>query len=138
MKQIKLIWMDLDELFDDPYLRGWHHERSYLFNEFQAPRFVSDAARVVLLWSYGGTYIDLDVITLKPFPEIPNFLGRMDEKQINLAISNFTKGHMLIDMLRKELSASFDLFLITSVGPKLVTETLHRYCPGSPMNKETL
>ena len=30
---------------------------------------ISDIIRVVLLWQFGGTYLDSDVISLKPVPD---------------------------------------------------------------------
>ncbi len=37
---------------------------------------LSDAVRVALLWKYGGTYLDLDTVTIRPFLHLyDNFIG---------------------------------------------------------------
>ncbi len=38
---------------------------------------LSDVVRFLLLQKYGGTYLDLDALILRPLPEnVPNFVGR--------------------------------------------------------------
>ena len=39
----------------------------------------SDVLRVALLWRFGGTYLDTDMIVLRPFPslsDVPNFISQ--------------------------------------------------------------
>ncbi|KAK7071290.1 hypothetical protein SK128_001184, partial [Halocaridina rubra] len=59
--------------------------------------FMSDAVRLAILWKFGGTYIDMDAITLRPLPSAKNFAGRLSVDQINLAIASFSKQHTLLD-----------------------------------------
>ena len=43
---------------------------------------LSDVLRYALLFRFGGTYVDTDVIFLKPLPDehsIPNFVGKENE-----------------------------------------------------------
>ncbi len=37
---------------------------------------LSDVLRFLLLFKYGGTYLDLDQIVFSSLPEVPNYLGR--------------------------------------------------------------
>lgn len=59
---------------------------------------VSDAVRAELLRRYGGTYIDLDAITLRPLPTTMNWLGRIDSKLVTAAVSRFAPGHPLLQV----------------------------------------
>lgn len=89
-----------------------------LMSTERASAFVSDVVRSELLRRYGGTYLDLDFITLHPLPLQPlvsssynvqhsqthqhrgtkNWLAWADHRLINLAISSFTKGHWLMEV----------------------------------------
>ncbi|KAK7067478.1 hypothetical protein SK128_022732, partial [Halocaridina rubra] len=63
-----------------------------------ASSFVSDAARIAMLRQYGGTYLDLDAITLRPLPTMMNFVGRGDDILITNSVMSFEKGHIVIDV----------------------------------------
>lgn len=61
---------------------------------------VSDAARAELLRRYGGTYMDLDALTLRPLPNTTNWLGRITDDVITNAVMSFTPGHQLLQVRR--------------------------------------
>ncbi len=45
----------------------------------------SDLLRFLLLYSYGGTYLDLDQIVIRKFPEeAPNFVGIDEENSVGV------------------------------------------------------
>ena len=37
---------------------------------------LSDVLRYLVLYKYGGTYLDMDQVVIKTFPDLPNFIGR--------------------------------------------------------------
>jgi hypothetical protein len=43
----------------------------------------SDVVRLMLLHEYGGTYIDLDIIVMKPFPDESGIIARSDASACN-------------------------------------------------------
>ena len=45
---------------------------------------ISDIIRVVLLWQFGGTYLDSDVISLKPVPDQASHSGHPFNQKANL------------------------------------------------------
>lgn len=50
---------------------------------------LSDVLRYLSLWKYGGTYLDLDVIVLKPLDSIPpNYAGAESENFVAAGIIN--------------------------------------------------
>ncbi|XP_068221412.1 uncharacterized protein [Palaemon carinicauda] len=88
-------WLNLDDLFSDSPLQSWFQERLWLLNEEHQSAFISDAARSEILRKYGGTYMDLDALTLRPLPNRTNYLGRLDAQRITGAIMSLIKGHPL-------------------------------------------
>lgn len=73
---------------------------------------LSDILRYVTLWKYGGTYLDLDVITLKSFEEVEeNFVGIEYDKSVGAGIINFSrkrkKSHKWTRKILNYLNANF-------------------------------
>ena len=60
-----------------------------------AAAFVSDAARITVLRKYGGIYMDMDALTLRPLPNITNYLGHLDSTVITGAIISLMRNHPL-------------------------------------------
>ncbi|XP_064104056.1 lactosylceramide 4-alpha-galactosyltransferase-like [Macrobrachium nipponense] len=87
--------LDLDELFLDSPLQQWYQGKRWLINEEHQSAFISDASRAEILRKYGGTYMDMDALTLRPLPNRTNYLGRLDNQIITGAIMSLVKGHPL-------------------------------------------
>ncbi|XP_049869415.1 lactosylceramide 4-alpha-galactosyltransferase-like [Pectinophora gossypiella] len=51
---------------------------------------VSDIIRLLLLWKFGGVYMDLDIVVLKPFDDLgPDFAGLDAPNSVNTAVMGF-------------------------------------------------
>lgn len=59
---------------------------------------VGDAARVELLRRYGGTYLDLDGLTLRPLPHSTNWLAQVTDHLVGNAALSFTPQHPLLQV----------------------------------------
>nr|XP_053627384.1 alpha-1,4-N-acetylglucosaminyltransferase-like [Cherax quadricarinatus] len=118
MSNVRLAWLDLDQVFTEEPLRTWHHDRL-------------DAVRVELLRRYGGTYLDLDLITLRPLPSSNNWLAREQSSQVNNAIMSFAPAHQLLQAIVTAIPAAYDPHMCCSIGPVLLTSQLHRLCPNN-------
>ena len=59
-----------DSPLEDLWSKGKIQGSKYLVSH------LSDVLRFLILWRFGGTYLDLDQIIVKSFPDVPNFLGR--------------------------------------------------------------
>ncbi|KAK3866279.1 hypothetical protein Pcinc_028185 [Petrolisthes cinctipes] len=111
----------------------------------RASAFVSDVVRTELLRRYGGIYLDLDFITLRPLPIQPltssgrhsqtgrhhtprNWLAWADHRLVTLAISSFTKGHWLLENIVADIPRVFEPDSCCSIGPDLVTRHLYQRC----------
>ena len=62
---------------------------------------LSDVLRYALIFKFGGTYVDTDVIFLKPLPEeesLPNFIGKENEELPHLGKKIFIKIELQNDI----------------------------------------
>jgi glycosyltransferase involved in cell wall biosynthesis len=77
--------------------------QNYFFNEVYARKmyaYISDYVRVIVLYVYGGVYVDTDIEIIKPFSERmlrhKMFLPIQNERLTEAAIWGSIKGHPLI------------------------------------------
>nr|XP_027232510.1 alpha-1,4-N-acetylglucosaminyltransferase-like [Penaeus vannamei] len=101
----------------------------WMLSRERAPATVSDAVRAELLRQFGGTYVDLDAITLRPFPKSTNWLTRVDRRLVTAAVSSFQKMHPLLQAVASAIPTSYNPSACCSIGPDLFTDLLHRQCP---------
>jgi len=71
--------LDMDKYLEQSQLgRLWLSKLKAVKNQFKAT--VSNLMRALLLYEHGGSYLDMDTISIKPFPkDIANFVihGKM-------------------------------------------------------------
>ena len=67
VENIFVLPMELDSVFRwTPLGSWWEEEFQYLPSPWRTIH-LADAARLALLWKYGGLYMDTDALTIKPF-----------------------------------------------------------------------
>ncbi|KAK3879521.1 hypothetical protein Pcinc_015930 [Petrolisthes cinctipes] len=156
LARVRVAWLDLNQVLNQPPLDDWHTHRYWMINTERASTFVSDAVRTELLRRYGGTYLDLDFITLRPLPlqqpptsssssssstyhdrhskprqhHTPrrSWLAWADHRLVNLAIGSFVKGHWLLENIVADIPRVFEPDTCCSIGPELVTHHLYQRC----------
>lgn len=89
----------------------------------------TDALRLLLLWRYGGVYVDTDVAALRSWEAYMQssaaFIGLQNDKELNGAILKFPAQHPLLYHLMERLVARYAVRGgddWTVVGPALWTE----------------
>ena len=78
----------------------------------------SDVLRVAILWRFGGTYLDTDMMVLRPFPsisEVPNFISQERHAE-GWDGETFSKFLNLYKYKNQEIIANFDVFNILIVN----------------------
>ena len=88
-------WMKTGELYRSTYMNS----------------HTSDVLRYLSLWKYSGTYLDLDIVMLKPLNVLkPNFAGAESDTDVAAGIINLENefGHFIADLLIKDLLKNFD------------------------------
>lgn len=102
-----------------------------LLNSSFPTEHTSDALRLLVLWKYGGTYLDTDMIVRKPLDSVPpNFACRQSQLEINGAILNFDlrEGRQLAELFIEKFEKHFSAKYFVSNGPVLVTRVIKKLC----------
>ncbi|KAM7263118.1 hypothetical protein ACFE04_000801 [Oxalis oulophora] len=94
---------------------------------------LSNLVRLVLLYKYGGIYVDTDVVLLKSFSKLRNSIGAQttdpDTKnwsRLNNAVMIFDKKHPLLYEFIQEFSRTFDGNKWGHNGPYMVSRVASR------------
>ena len=103
---------------------------------FRKSRFwyvhVADLLRLVLLYQYGGIYMDTDIIVVRPLESLKwNSPGWQDKRKINNAFLKFEKGNSFLEACLKEFSETYKENVFGFNGPDLLTR-VYRASNWSP------
>lgn len=92
----------------------------------------SDALRLLVLWKYGGTYLDTDMIVRRKLDSLPSNLAcRQSKDEINnafLRFSNQKDGHELAELFITNFVLRFNGAIFPWNGPKLITRVVKDIC----------
>jgi lactosylceramide 4-alpha-galactosyltransferase len=83
------------------------------------------------LWKYSGTYLDLDIVMLKPLDTLqPNYAGAESNNFVAAGIINLENdsGHEIADLCVKDLLKNFDGNDWGNNGPGVITRVLQQIC----------
>lgn len=101
------------------------YEEGHLEYSYYAQSHMSDLLRYLTLWKYGGIYLDLDVIVIKPFTKLSeNFAGAESERYVAagvLSFSNDEKGHSFATACLHDLKSSYRYNDWGHNGPGVIT-----------------
>ncbi|XP_050728883.1 lactosylceramide 4-alpha-galactosyltransferase-like [Eriocheir sinensis] len=131
LPRVKMAWLDLDAIFSRSPLSAWHSDRLWMLNKERASAFISDAVRSEVLRVHGGTYVDLDALTLRPLPSHTPprpWVTRVEPGLFNIGVSAFPKRHPFMERVVAEIPSAFDDFKALSIGPELVSKHLLQLC----------
>ncbi|XP_074314575.1 uncharacterized protein LOC141649795 [Silene latifolia] len=92
---------------------------------------LSNLLRMVVLYKYGGVYLDTDMLVLKSFSSLKNSIGiqSVDDttrkwRTLNNAVLIFDKEHPLVWKFMEEFAFTFDGFKWGFNGPYLTTRVV--------------
>ncbi|KAF7284771.1 hypothetical protein GWI33_021639 [Rhynchophorus ferrugineus] len=115
---------------DSPVEKLWKSNEVYKSN--YPRKHISDIFGVLLLWRYGGIYMDLDVIVTKNLELLPdNFVGAEPNSDVNNDIIGFdsqTIGHEYAQAVLNELAENFDSQSWTGNGACIFNRLLKQRC----------
>ena len=104
---------------------SFFHDASY--NKSQdAIVHLSDALRVLLIWKFGGFYLDLDYVVMNELTQYKNFVvSNMNGKYgvTNNAFS-FKPGHQFLFNVMNKMKDSYNANCWSCIGPGLFTQSL--------------
>ncbi|MBA0627762.1 hypothetical protein Godav_022571, partial [Gossypium davidsonii] len=127
---------DFDSIFKHTYAETWFNRlKTGNINpgEVSLGQNLSNLLRLVLLYKYGGVYIDTDVIVLKSFNNLSNVIGAQSMNietktwsRLNNAVLVFDKHHPLLYKFIQEFALTFDGNKWGHNGPYLVSRVVGR------------
>jgi lactosylceramide 4-alpha-galactosyltransferase len=128
---IHLNRLDLRELSTGSPLEGFI-ESDRLHDSKFIVSHSSDVLRLLMLWKYGGTYLDLDVIVRKRLDSVKtNFVCDDVGNIVNGAVMNFVNtkaGRVLVEEFMTDLAINFNGTGWGCNGPYMITRVLKRLC----------
>ncbi|XP_057879332.1 lactosylceramide 4-alpha-galactosyltransferase-like [Melospiza georgiana] len=124
---VEILPLDLKELFSGTPLKRW-----YLWPLRQwEPHFLpnlSDACRIVLMWKFGGIYLDTDFIVLKNLQNLTNALGIQDDHELNGAFLSFEAKHKFMELCMQDFVQNYNGWVWGHQGPELLTRVFKKWC----------
>jgi lactosylceramide 4-alpha-galactosyltransferase len=130
---IRLIDLDLNRLFNGTPLAQWWTDGKVNESPF-AVSHTSDAARLAVLWNYGGIYSDLDFLCLKSYESLVSY-------GIGLNYYNVDNGHMFngafmlfkakspyLWYMMQRYAKNYQAKLWDFNGPRLVINSIKEMC----------
>lgn len=103
-------YLNLTEYADDTPLAEWMRTGE-LFRSSYVNSHTSDILRYLSLWKYSGTYLDLDIVMMKPLNVLkPNYAGAESKTFVAAGIINLEadSGHEIADLCVKDLIKNFN------------------------------
>ena len=101
----------------------------------------TDFLRTLIMYKYGGIYMDTDMILVKPVDSLgPNVLAYQNVKvhNVNGAFMKFEKENAFLYECLKRISATYNGTVWDTAGPVLLTEVWKLYrtskLPGKPLD----
>ncbi|XP_047159816.1 lactosylceramide 4-alpha-galactosyltransferase [Vigna umbellata] len=134
--RVMAIAPDFGYIFKDTHAELWFNrlkEGNVNPGEVSLGQNLSNLLRLVLLYKFGGTYIDLDVIVLKSFSKLRNTIGAQNFdvrtrkwSRLNNAVLIFDKKHPLLFKFIQEFALTFDGNKWGHNGPYLISRVVSR------------
>jgi hypothetical protein len=145
--QVEVRSVDFDTVFKGTPLEEWYYGR-YLKLATRPILDLCDAMRLALLYTIGGTYLDLDIISLNRMDGLGRVMAAVDEgatepthlsfhaKQapwgglffIGNALFRFPPRDPFILAAMKELPRRYDPLKWANTGPYLITRVYENHC----------
>ncbi|KAL7636297.1 UNVERIFIED_CONTAM: hypothetical protein RMT77_013056 [Armadillidium vulgare] len=124
---VRFLYLNATTLYMESPMREWFLKETWKSSKYPEINFV-DPLRYLLLYKYGGIYLDMDIIVLKNLKMLENFAGLESDSWVNCAVMGFRKGHPFLNDCITEMTQHFDSELWGINGPKLITKIFRRRC----------
>ncbi|KAM8953221.1 alpha-1,4-N-acetylglucosaminyltransferase-like [Pelodytes ibericus] len=118
--------LNMEEVLKDTPLLSWYQminlkKEPYWLNNF------SNGCRLALIWNHGGVYMDTDVISIQPIPDI-NFVGAQSSQMFNNAVFGLSPHHNFTWNCMANFVKNYKGKVWGNQGPRLFTRVLKKSC----------
>ncbi|KAI8620846.1 nucleotide-diphospho-sugar transferase [Chytriomyces sp. MP71] len=122
---LDLRWRDM---FASTPLQPWYGSGTYLQSKW-VDQNLGNAFRLAVLWNVGGTYLDLDVVSLNPLSGLGRTLANQTGPSIpSNAFFSFPKNDLFVWEMMKEFVVGFNGTVWGRNGPRMVERTYNNIC----------
>jgi lactosylceramide 4-alpha-galactosyltransferase len=102
----------------------WYGLSKWQLSQYQNVH-VSDAWRLAVLYKFGGTYLDNDIVTLRPTTCLKNFISIQSDDGIpNHAFSTFDRGYTWLKELMGRFTREYNHQQWDYNGPQLLNRDI--------------
>ncbi|XP_023233605.1 lactosylceramide 4-alpha-galactosyltransferase-like [Centruroides sculpturatus] len=119
--------MSFEEIFVGTPLEDWYFKKEWKKSKYKT-HHLSDAVRYAVIWRYGGIYLDLDIVMLKPLPFTTNFVVKSRKNSLCNGIFGMQRHHSFLYDCMKNLSEEYKSDCFVCVGPRFFTKHFLSYC----------
>uniref|UniRef100_A0A0A9Y9Z2 Lactosylceramide 4-alpha-galactosyltransferase n=1 Tax=Lygus hesperus TaxID=30085 RepID=A0A0A9Y9Z2_LYGHE len=89
----------------------------------------ADIIRILLVYVFGGTYMDLDFVSTRPLDDLGiNYIGAEVDDAVATGAFNFEPKHPYLKEILGEMYQSYKPSEWNSIGPVLATSVLQKFC----------
>ncbi|XP_008835663.1 alpha-1,4-N-acetylglucosaminyltransferase [Nannospalax galili] len=118
--------LDMKRLFEDTPLFSWYTKVNSNKEHYWL-HVSSDAARLAIIWKYGGIYMDTDVISIRPIPE-ENFLAAQASRHSSNGVFGFLPRNPFLWACMENFVEHYNSGIWGNQGPNLMTRVLRVWC----------
>ncbi|XP_045604060.1 lactosylceramide 4-alpha-galactosyltransferase isoform X2 [Procambarus clarkii] len=120
---LRIFHLNLTQAFHGSRLEGWYTRRKWEDSQWPLSH-LTDGIRWLLLWKYGGVYLDLDALVLRSLAHLPNCAARESERYVAAGVLKFTRAHPLLRACLNHFARHFNGHVWGANGPELLTQVL--------------
>lgn len=135
---VHIMHMNMTQLAMGSPMEEFIIKGEWLSKSWHKTTHTSDVLRLLLLWNYAGTYVDMDIIVQKPLDSVsPNYACPQSYYQMNGAILNFDTDHgrELVEVFMKMVMVAADNQDHGGYGPKIIGYAMTSLCNETDLIK---
>jgi len=136
---VRLRHVPMDRYFSHTPLDEWY--QSGMLRTSRWPRsHTSDILRYLTLWKFGGIYLDLDVVVIKPLTDLMNYAGAESHEDVAAGVLSFSHsgaGHTMAALCVRDLRRDFRGYDWGHNGPGVITRALKHTCGTDDVREMT-
>jgi aspartate 1-decarboxylase len=124
----RTVRLNVSRLFEDTEFKDFYYSGKLKSSKFEIVH-TSDIVRSLIIWKYGGIYLDTDIITLKPLTNLTNFVVfALDDVTVTNSVFGFSKKSNIIHKLLLRQITEFDGQNWAVNGPIAFTDAIQKIC----------
>ncbi|XP_072266470.1 alpha-1,4-N-acetylglucosaminyltransferase-like [Pyxicephalus adspersus] len=116
----------MEDVFSKTPLSNWYQKIDIALQSYWI-HVSSDGCRLALIWKYGGIYMDTDIISMRPIPNL-NFLAAQSSQYSSNGVFGFSPQHHFTWTGMENFVQNYNSKIWGNQGPTLITRVLKTIC----------